>query len=44
MQQRHRTLVANVALCEEFDSLLGTNKEAIARRFGVMGVNVFARK
>jgi SAM-dependent methyltransferase len=34
----------DVALCEEFDSFLGTSKEATARRFGVMGVNVFARK
>jgi hypothetical protein len=32
----------DVALHDTFDSFLGTNKEATARRFGVMGVNVSA--
>ncbi|HEU0201515.1 MAG TPA: hypothetical protein VFR86_13910 [Burkholderiaceae bacterium] len=32
----------DVALRDRFDSFLGTNKEATARKFGVMGVNVSA--
>ncbi len=35
---------AEVALRERFDPFLGTSKEKIARKFGVVGVNVFARK
>lgn len=35
---------ADVALHERFDSFRNTNKERIARKYGVVGVNVFARK
>jgi len=31
-----------VALRDEFDSFLGTNKEKTARKFGVVGVNISA--
>ena len=34
----------DVALRERFDPFRGTSKESIARKFGVVGVNVFARK
>ena len=33
-----------IALRERFDPFRGTSKEATARKFGVIGVNVFARK
>ena len=33
-----------VGVVERFDSFLGTSKENIARKFGVRGANVFARK
>jgi hypothetical protein len=33
-----------VAPRERFDPFRGTSKEALARKFGVVGVNVFARK
>lgn len=33
-----------VALRERFDSFHGTNKEATARKFGVVGVNVLAHR
>jgi hypothetical protein len=29
---------------ERFDCFRGTSKEAVARKFGVRGANVFARK
>lgn len=32
----------DVVLYDSFDSFLGTNKEAAARKFGVLGVNVSA--
>jgi hypothetical protein len=35
---------ADVALRERFDPFRGTSKEKLARKFGVAGVNVFARK
>ena len=34
----------NVAITERFDPFGGTSKEATARKFGVIGVNVFAAK
>jgi hypothetical protein len=34
----------DVELRERFDAFRGTSKEEIARKFGVMGVNVFAKK
>jgi hypothetical protein len=34
----------DVELRERFDSFRGTSKERIARKYEVMGVNVFARK
>jgi hypothetical protein len=34
----------DVAVCERFDAFRGTSKENVARKFGVVGVNVFARK
>ncbi len=34
----------DVTLRERFDPFRGTSKEALARKFGVVGVNVFARK
>lgn len=33
-----------VEVRERFDSFHGTSKERIARKYGVMGVNVIARK
>jgi hypothetical protein len=33
-----------VAIREEFDCFRGTSKERTARKYGVVGVNVFARK
>jgi hypothetical protein len=33
-----------VELRERFDPFGGTSKERIARKYGVVGVNVFARK
>jgi hypothetical protein len=33
-----------VELREHFDPFGGTSKERIARKYGVVGVNVFARK
>ena len=33
-----------VEVRDRFDSFGGTSKERIARKFGVVGVNVFARK
>ena len=35
---------AGVALRERFDPFRGTSKENVARKFGVIGVNVFAIK
>jgi hypothetical protein len=34
----------DVALRDHFDPFKGTSKEKVARKFGVAGVNVFARK
>lgn len=34
----------DVALRERFDAFRGTSKERIARKYGVTGINVFARK
>jgi hypothetical protein len=34
----------DVELKERFDAFRGTTKERIARKYGVVGVNVFARK
>ena len=31
-------------VCEYFDSFLGTNKENVARKFGVRGANFIAYK
>jgi hypothetical protein len=31
-------------LCGTFDSFLGTTKEKTARKYGVMGINVFAAR
>lgn len=33
-----------VAVREKFDTFRATSKERIARKYGVVGVNVFARK
>lgn len=33
-----------VELRERFDAFRGTSKERLARKYDVMGVNVFARK
>ena len=34
----------DVALVQRFDAFLGASKESTARKFGVRGVNVVARK
>jgi hypothetical protein len=34
----------DVAVREKFDTFRGTSKERIARKYGVTGINVFARK
>ena len=34
----------NARVCEFFDSFLGTNKENVARKFGVQGANFIAYK
>ncbi len=34
----------DVVLREHFDAFGGTIKESVARKYGVVGVNVFARK
>jgi len=34
----------DVAVVARFDAFAGTSKENVARKFGVRGVNVFARK
>ncbi len=34
----------DVAVIERFDTFRGTSKERIARKYGVNGINVFARK
>jgi len=34
----------DVEVRERFDPFRGTSKERTARKYGVMGVNVFARK
>jgi len=34
----------DVAVREKFDPFRVTSKERVARKFGVVGVNVFARK
>jgi hypothetical protein len=34
----------DVEVRERFDSFRGTSKEKIARKYGVIGVNVYARK
>jgi hypothetical protein len=33
-----------VAITERFDCFHGTSKEGIARKYGVLGVNTYARK
>jgi len=33
-----------VELTERFDAFRGASKERVARKYGVLGVNVFARK
>jgi hypothetical protein len=33
-----------VAITDRFDCFRGTTKEAVARKFGVTGVNLLARK
>jgi hypothetical protein len=33
-----------VAIVARFDCFLGTSKEQVARKYGVRGVNVLARK
>lgn len=33
-----------VQVTQHFDCFLATSKEKVARKFGVQGVNVFARK
>ena len=33
-----------VAVKEKFDAFRATSKERVARKYGVVGVNVFARK
>jgi hypothetical protein len=35
---------SGVEVRERFDTFRGTSKERIARKYGVVGVNVFARK
>lgn len=35
---------SEVELRERFDAFRGTSKERLARKYDVMGVNVFARK
>jgi hypothetical protein len=34
----------DVAVVQRFDCFAGTSKEGVARKFGVTGVNVLARK
>jgi hypothetical protein len=34
----------SVAVRDRFDPFRGTSKESVARKFGVLGVNVFGRK
>ena len=34
----------DVAVGEKFDTFRGTSKERIARKYGVTGINIFARK
>jgi hypothetical protein len=34
----------DVAVKERFDCFRGTSKERVARKYGVAGVNVYARK
>jgi hypothetical protein len=34
----------DVSVVERFDCFLGTSKERVARKFGVVGVNLLARK
>ena len=34
----------DVAVRERFDPFRGTSKERVARKYGVTGINVFARK
>jgi hypothetical protein len=34
----------DVAVREKFDTFRGTSKERVARKYGVVGVNVFAGK
>jgi hypothetical protein len=36
--------VSNIELRERFDCFAGTTKERTARKYGVMGVNVYGRK
>jgi hypothetical protein len=35
---------SDVKITDRFDCFRGTSKENVARKFGVHGVNVFARK
>jgi hypothetical protein len=34
----------DVAIVARFDPFSGTSKQTVTRKFGVVGVNVFARK
>jgi hypothetical protein len=34
----------DVAVAERFDAFRGTSKERVARKFGVVGVNIRARR
>ena len=35
---------SDVELRDKFDAFRGTSKERVARKYGVLGVNVFAQK
>jgi hypothetical protein len=40
----HQIGFHDVAIRERFDCFRGTSKERTARKYGVIGVNVYARK
>ena len=44
MDVLQRTGFVDVAIVQRFDCFVGTSKENIARKYGVRGVNVLARK
>ena len=44
MDVLQRTGFVDVAIVRRFDCFLGTSKEHIARKYGVRGVNVLARR